>query len=210
MLRRPVESAQFTSSDYQRFLADHHITSSMSEVGHCGDNAAAEGFFGMLKRERVHRRRYLSLVDAKSDVFDYIERFHNPRMQRRLDVQDQKFYALTQPSAKTGWNPPRCIVASEAWAGQFVQASLGTPPVASFKWAERSSSFSRLRATRTDHSHAWRADRHRRRRYRLRAASTNRTHDRASAEATIHPSLLSQAMIDCSRRNILTCAHRLR
>lgn len=93
---------QFTSSDYQRFLADHRITSSMSEVGHCGDNAAAEGFFGMLKRERVHRRRYLSLVDARSDVFDYIERFHNPRMQRRLDVQDQKFYALTQPSAKSG------------------------------------------------------------------------------------------------------------
>jgi len=74
----------------------------MSEVGHCGDNAAAEGFFGMLKRERVHRRRYLSIVDAKSDVFDYIERFHNPRMQRRLGVQDQKFYALTPPSAKTG------------------------------------------------------------------------------------------------------------
>jgi transposase InsO family protein len=23
---------------------------SMSEVGHCGDNAPAEGFFGMLKR----------------------------------------------------------------------------------------------------------------------------------------------------------------
>jgi len=93
---------QFTSSDYQRFLADQRITSSMSGVGHCGDNAAAEGFFGMLKRERVHRRRYLSLVDARSDVFDYIERFHNPRMQRRLDVQDQKFCALTQPSAKTG------------------------------------------------------------------------------------------------------------
>jgi putative transposase len=35
-------------------------------------------------------------------VFDYIERFHNPRMQRRIDAQDQKFYALTQQSAKTG------------------------------------------------------------------------------------------------------------
>jgi putative transposase len=93
---------QFTSSDYQRFLIDHNITSSMSDVGHCGDNAAAEGFFGMINRERIHRRHYLSLADARSDVFDYIERFHNPRMQRRLDAQDQKFYALTQPSAKTG------------------------------------------------------------------------------------------------------------
>ena len=74
----------------------------MSDVGHCGDNAPAEGFFGMIKRERIHRRRYLTLAAARSDVFDYIERFHNPRMQRRLDVQDQKFYALTQQSAKTG------------------------------------------------------------------------------------------------------------
>jgi len=93
---------QFTSSDYQRFLVDHNIISSMSEVGHCGDNAAAEGFFGLIKRERIHRRRYLSLAAARSDVFDYIERFHNPRMQRRIDAQDQKFYALTQQSANTG------------------------------------------------------------------------------------------------------------
>ena len=74
----------------------------MSAIGHCGDNAAAEGFFGLLKRERVHRRRYLTLAEARSDVFDYIERFHNPRMQRRLDSRDQKFIALTQLSAETG------------------------------------------------------------------------------------------------------------
>lgn len=86
---------QFTSGDYQRFLADHHILSSMSAVGHCADNAAAEGFFGMIKRERVHRPRYLTLADARSDMFDYIERFHNPRMQRRIDARDQAFTALT-------------------------------------------------------------------------------------------------------------------
>jgi putative transposase len=74
----------------------------MSDVGHCGDNAAAEGFFGMIKRKRIYRRRYLSLTDARSDVFDYIERFHNPRMQRRLDRQDHAITTLTQPSAKTG------------------------------------------------------------------------------------------------------------
>lgn len=93
---------QFTSADYQRFLADHHITSSMSAVGHCGDNAAMEGFWGMLKRERVHRRRYLTLADARADVFDYIERFHNPRMQRRLDAQDQAYNDLTKQSVETG------------------------------------------------------------------------------------------------------------
>lgn len=93
---------QFTSHEYQRFLKDHNIISSMSEVGHCGDNAPAEGFFGMLKRERTNRRRYRTLADARADVFDYIERFHNPRIQRRLDARDREFNALTQPSARTG------------------------------------------------------------------------------------------------------------
>ena len=93
---------QFTSYEYQQFLKDHHITLSMSEVGHCGDNAPAEGFFGMLKRERVNRRRYLTVDDARADVFDYIERFHNPRIQRRLDSRIDGVSTLTQPSAKTG------------------------------------------------------------------------------------------------------------
>ncbi len=57
------------------------------------------------KRERTYRRHYLSLAEARSDLFDYIERFHNPRMQREIDIQDQAFNALTQPSAKTGQNP---------------------------------------------------------------------------------------------------------
>lgn len=42
---------QFTSAEYQQFLKDHHILSSMSDVGHCADNAAAKGFFGKLKRD---------------------------------------------------------------------------------------------------------------------------------------------------------------
>lgn len=96
---------QFTSAEYQQFLKDNHIVNSMSDVGHCADNAAAEGFFGKLKRERVHRRRYLSLAEARTDVFDDIERFHNPLIQRRLDAEDEAFRLLTQSSVETGWNP---------------------------------------------------------------------------------------------------------
>ena len=74
----------------------------MSAVGHCADNAAAEGFFGMLKRERINRRRYHTVADVRADVFDYIERFHNPRIQRRLDSLTEGRNTLTQLSAKTG------------------------------------------------------------------------------------------------------------
>lgn len=73
---------QFTSREYQAFLRDHNLISSMSAVGSCADNAAAEGFFGMLKRERVNRRNYRTRDEARSDIFDYIERIYNPTRRR--------------------------------------------------------------------------------------------------------------------------------
>lgn len=94
--------SQFRSGDYQRFLKRNTLICSMSAVGHCGDNAACEGFFGLLKRDRVHHARYPSLDAAKADVFDYIERFHNPRMRRRVARQDRKFSDLFKPSVETG------------------------------------------------------------------------------------------------------------
>ena len=86
---------QFTSGDYQKLLKRENLTSSMSAVGHCADNAACEGFFGVLKRERINYRQYRTRDEARADVFDYVERFHNPRMRRRLAKQDSKFTSLS-------------------------------------------------------------------------------------------------------------------
>lgn len=66
--------SQFRSGDYQGYLAANGLICSMSAVGHCGDNAACEGFFGLLKRERIYRTSYPTLAAARADVFDYIER----------------------------------------------------------------------------------------------------------------------------------------
>ena len=74
----------------------------MSAVGSCADNAAMEGFFGLLKRERVNRRKYRTRAEARADVFDYIERFHNPRCRRQLEAAKQKELLLTQLSVETG------------------------------------------------------------------------------------------------------------
>ena len=74
----------------------------MSGVGSCADNVAAEGFFGRLKRERVNRRHCRTVAEAKADVFDYIERVHNPRKRRRLEIKDQARIRLTKPSAEPG------------------------------------------------------------------------------------------------------------
>ncbi len=93
---------QFTSDEYQQFLVGHNLTCSMSAVGSCADNAAAESFFGLLKRDRVHRRHYLTREEARADVFDYIERFHNPRMRRRLERLAKESTNLTQASVESG------------------------------------------------------------------------------------------------------------
>lgn len=103
--RKPVilhsdRGCQFTSEEYQRFLSGHNLICSMSGVGSCADNAAAEGFFGMLKRERVNRRRYQTRAEARADIFDYIERFHNPRRRRQLEAAQRKDLLLTQPSVE--------------------------------------------------------------------------------------------------------------
>jgi putative transposase len=93
---------QFTGDEYQRFLKGHNLISSMSAVGSCADNAAVEGFFGQLKRERVKRRHYQTRSEARADIFDYIELFHNPRRRRKLDQINQGRLALTQPSVVAG------------------------------------------------------------------------------------------------------------
>ncbi len=51
----------------------------MSRRGNCHDNAVAESFFNLLKRERIRRRTYKTRVVARQDVFDYIEMFYNPK-----------------------------------------------------------------------------------------------------------------------------------
>jgi Transposase and inactivated derivatives len=76
-LRQPLESAQYTSEQFQRLMADHGITCSISRSGNVWDNAAMESFFSSLKTERTARKVYRTRGDARADVFDYIERFYN-------------------------------------------------------------------------------------------------------------------------------------
>ena len=51
----------------------------MSRSGNVWDNAAMESFFSSLKTERTARKTYRNRAEAKADVFDYIERFYNPK-----------------------------------------------------------------------------------------------------------------------------------
>ena len=56
-----------------------HARGTQSRSGNVWDNAAMESFFSSLKTERTARKMYRSRDEAKADVFDYIERFYNPK-----------------------------------------------------------------------------------------------------------------------------------
>jgi putative transposase len=79
LLHHSDRGSQYTSEPFQRLLADHGITCSMSRSGNVWDNAAMESFFSSLKTERTARRTYRTRDQARADVFDYIERFYNPK-----------------------------------------------------------------------------------------------------------------------------------
>ena len=73
------QGSPFTSREWQSFLGMHNLDASMSRRGNCHDNAVAESFFQLLKRERIRRRTYLTREAARQDVFEYIEMFYNPK-----------------------------------------------------------------------------------------------------------------------------------
>ncbi len=72
------QGSQFTGKEWQSFLCKHNLDASMSRRGNCHDNAVAESFFHLLKRERIRRQTYLTRDAARRDVFEYIEMFYNP------------------------------------------------------------------------------------------------------------------------------------
>jgi putative transposase len=79
------QGSQFSSGDWQSFLKANNLLGSMSRRGNCHDNAVAESFFQLLKRERIRRKIYSTRQDA--DVFDYIEMFYNPKRRHGFNKQ---------------------------------------------------------------------------------------------------------------------------
>ncbi len=79
LLHHSDQGSQYSSEQFQRLAADHGITCSMSRAGNVWDNSAMESFFSSLKTERTVRKTYRTRDAARADVFDYIERFYNPK-----------------------------------------------------------------------------------------------------------------------------------
>jgi putative transposase len=95
LLHHSDRGSQYSSEQFQRLMADHGVVRSMSRSGNVWDNAAMESFFSSLKTERTARKIYRSSDEAKADVFDYIERFYNPK-RRALDDRLYESYGVRE------------------------------------------------------------------------------------------------------------------
>jgi putative transposase len=69
--------SQYCSNDYQKLINIYKLRYSMSAKGCCYDNAACESFFATLKAELIYREVYVSVEQAKSAIFQYIEAYYN-------------------------------------------------------------------------------------------------------------------------------------
>ncbi len=79
MLRRPIESTQYTSIAFGERCKKMGVRPSMGTVGDAYDNAMAESFFATLECELIDRRSWQTKTEARLALFTYIEGWYNPR-----------------------------------------------------------------------------------------------------------------------------------
>jgi len=99
LIHHSDRGSQYCSPKYRKLLEQFGMTASMSRKGNCYDNAPMESFWGTLKQELVHHRRYSTRQEAIREITEYIEVFYNrQRRQARLGylspvAYEQKFHA---------------------------------------------------------------------------------------------------------------------
>ncbi len=85
LINHSDRGSQYCSLDYQKLLKQFGMQASMSRKGNCYDNAPMESFWGTLKQELVHHRKYRTRQETIQDITEYIEVFYNrQRKQKRL------------------------------------------------------------------------------------------------------------------------------
>lgn len=75
---------QYQHAEYQRLLAEHNITQSMSRKGNCMDNGAMENFFGRLKVEMFYGEKFENVNVFIDELKQYIDYYNYERISMKL------------------------------------------------------------------------------------------------------------------------------
>jgi putative transposase len=99
LIHHSDRGSQYCAHEYRRLVDQFKMRVSMSRKGDCYDNAPMESFWGTLKNELIHHRRYKTRGQAIREITEYIEVFYNrQRRQARLGylspaLYERQFYA---------------------------------------------------------------------------------------------------------------------
>ena len=83
-MRRPIDSAQYTSDDYTQALDDHDVLASLGSTGHCYNNALAESFVDSFKTELIADRVWRTHDQAELAIVEWVGWFNHIRLHSSL------------------------------------------------------------------------------------------------------------------------------
>lgn len=69
---------------YSKMLSDRGLVQSMSRKGNCHDNASMESFFGVLKSEWFHMKKFTDIETLKAELTEYVRYYNADRIKLRL------------------------------------------------------------------------------------------------------------------------------
>ena len=98
-MRRPVESAQFTSVAFTRVLRDNDIAISMDGRGSWRDNVFVERLWRSIKYEEVYLRAYDTVSGARASIGRYLAFYNCRRPHSSLDrkTPDTAYFNALMP-----------------------------------------------------------------------------------------------------------------
>ncbi|WP_208585884.1 IS3 family transposase [Gracilibacillus suaedae] len=77
LLHHSDRGTQYASTEYRDKLKEFGMEASMSRTGNCYDNACAESFFSLIKKELMRGQRFQTKEQAYAEIYRYIELFYN-------------------------------------------------------------------------------------------------------------------------------------
>jgi putative transposase len=77
VLRRPIESEQYTSWTFSQRIRSAGMAHSLGSVGDAFDNAVVESFWARMQTELLDTRTWRTRTELSTEIFDWIEVFYN-------------------------------------------------------------------------------------------------------------------------------------
>ena len=105
MLRRPVESAQYTSLAFTEALRDSGIAGSIGSVGDALDNGLMESAIGLYKTELIHRHpMFTGRAELERDTAAWVHWYNTSRLHSSISylppIEYEQLYHQMTPSAE--------------------------------------------------------------------------------------------------------------